>query len=67
MQMSLVVTISTLVGLASAGLVWFGLGLSHRMQVSIAQWQHKRKEKAAAKAAEAAAAAPPPEPARGRK
>jgi hypothetical protein len=67
MQTSLVVAISALVGLASAGLVWFGTGFAQRMQIAFAQWQHTRKEKAAAKAAEAAAAEPPKEPVRGRK
>lgn len=57
MQMSLVVAISALVGLASAGLVWFGTGLVQRMQLGLAHWRHARKLKAAEKAAAAAAAA----------
>jgi hypothetical protein len=58
MQQTLMVAIALLVGLASAGLVWFGAGFMHKLQDSVAAMLAARKAKAAAKAEAAAEAAP---------
>ena len=42
MQIALITAVSLLVGLASAGLIWFGADLGIKLRHGFAQWRHAR-------------------------
>jgi len=49
-QLALMIAVSLLVGLASAGIVWFGTDLGNKLTRSLKVWLHQRKLKAEAEA-----------------
>jgi len=47
-QLALMIAVSLLVGLASAGIVWFGTDMGNKLVRSLRIWLHQRKLRAEA-------------------